>query len=139
MHPITTNPQWPKESYSWAEAVPDASRRPGKPGQDFGENGDCLQQRGREAGVSHGDASRSQNLSRTRVEGGGGGFSQDRTQRGAPSCLRVPTPGLAREAAGGRARELGFAVSCAQCTSEVFLGCISPCRCTLVYLTIHFD
>lgn len=69
----------------------------------------------------------------------GGGFSQDRTQRGAPSCLRVPTPGLAREAAGGRAREPGFAVSCAQCTSEVFLGCNSPCRCTLVYLTIHFD
>lgn len=102
MHPITTNPQWPKESYSWAEAVPDASWRPGKPGQDFGENGDCLQQRGREAGVSHGDASRSQNLSRTRVEGGGGGSPRtglSAVLRVVSVCPRLALPGRRRVAA----------------------------------------
>lgn len=43
MHPITAKPEQRKESYSWAEVIRDISWRRRKAGEDFRENGDCLQ------------------------------------------------------------------------------------------------
>lgn len=47
MRPITATPEQLKESYSWAEVIRDGSWRRRKAGEDFRENGDCLQTAGK--------------------------------------------------------------------------------------------